>query len=144
MVVELHPEDLPSGTSQDDPLRMMYFQEELERQSWLQGNQKQTAPAQRMTDFVNGRLSSDLNPSSYAPGLIASPLHFWMPKFDSYTDAELKAYVSEFRADGIFAVFELIRRGVSLQEMTSCCGGAAVYRSARIPRVQRSDKRSVL
>ena len=83
MVVELHPEDLPSGTSQDDPLRMMYFQEELERQSWLQGNQKQTAPAQRMTDFVNGRLSSDLNPSSYAPGLIASPLHFWMPKFIS-------------------------------------------------------------
>ena len=83
MVVELHPEDLPSDTSQDDPLRMMYFQEELERQSWLQGNQKQTAPAQRMTDFVNGRLSSDLNPSSYAPGLIASPLHFWMPKFIS-------------------------------------------------------------
>ena len=83
MVVELHPEDLPSGTSKDDPLRMMYFQEELERQSWLQGNQKQTAPAQRMTDFVNGRLSSDLNPSSYAPGLIASPLHFWMPKFIS-------------------------------------------------------------
>lgn len=83
MVVELHPEDLPSNTSHDDPLCMMYYQEELERQSWLQGNQKQTAPAQRMTDFVNGRLSADLNPSSYAPGLIASPLHFWLPKFVS-------------------------------------------------------------
>ena len=83
MVVELHPVDIPSATSQDDPLIMMYFQEELERQSWLQGNQKQTAPAQRMTDFVNGRLSADLNPSSYAPGLLASPLHFWIPKFVS-------------------------------------------------------------
>ena len=39
--------------------------------------------AQKMADFVNGRLSADLNPSSYAPGLLASPLHFWMPKFVS-------------------------------------------------------------
>ena len=36
-----------------------------------------------MTDFVNGRLSSSLNASSYAPGLIANPLHFWLPEFIS-------------------------------------------------------------
>ena len=41
----------------------------------------QTAPAQRMADFVNNRLSYDLPKSSYAPGLISSPLHFWMPPF---------------------------------------------------------------
>lgn len=58
----------------------MAFQEHLERLCWQQGNMKQTAPAQRMADFVNGRLSSDLPRSSYAPGLLASPLHFWMPK----------------------------------------------------------------
>ena len=46
----------------------------------MQGNHKQTAPAQRMSDFVNGRLSYDLPKSSYAPGLISSPLHFWLPK----------------------------------------------------------------
>ena len=40
---------------------------------------RQTAPAQRMADFVNGKLSYDLPESSYAPGLISSPLHFWMP-----------------------------------------------------------------
>ena len=57
------------------------LQEELERQCWLQANRQQTAPAQRMTDFVNGRLSSSLSPSSYAPGLLASPLHFWLPEF---------------------------------------------------------------
>ena len=89
MVVEIRPEDIASlsGDSQGEPLNsalsVMRFQEELEKQCWLQGNQKQTAPAQRMADFVNGRLSADLNPSSYAPGLLASPLHFWMPKFVS-------------------------------------------------------------
>lgn len=64
-----------------NPLRMMYFQEALERATWVQGGRKQTAPAQRMADFVNNRLSIDLPPTSYAAGLIASPLHFWMPQF---------------------------------------------------------------
>ena len=77
MVVETRPEHIEG----DDVLKMMHFQEQLERDCWLQGNRQQTAPAQRMADFVNGRLSSDLPKSSYAPGLIASPLHFWLPKF---------------------------------------------------------------
>lgn len=58
----------------------MAFQEQLERTCWQQGNMKQTAPAQRMADFVDGRLSATLPQSSFAPGLVASPLHFWMPK----------------------------------------------------------------
>ncbi len=76
MVVELRPEDVEG----DDTLRMMAYQEEMERTCWQQGNRRQTAPAQRMADFVNGRLSYDLPHSSYAPGLISSPLHFWMPR----------------------------------------------------------------
>lgn len=64
-----------------NPLRLMYFQEALERLTWQQGQRSQTAPAQRMADFVNGRLSYDLPRSSYSPGLISSPLHFWMPAF---------------------------------------------------------------
>ena len=75
MVVETRAEDI-EGT---DPLRVMHFQEQLERDCWQQGNMRQTAPAQRMADFVNGRLSYDLPRSSYAPGLISSPLHFWLP-----------------------------------------------------------------
>ena len=78
MVVETRPEDV--GGDENDPLRVMHFQEKLERDCWQQANMKQTAPAQRMVDFVNGRLSYDLPKSSYAPGLISSPLHFWMPK----------------------------------------------------------------
>ena len=66
-----------------NPLIVMQFQEELEKICWQQGNMKQTAPAQRMTDFVNNRLSYDLPKSSYAPGLISSPLHFWLPKMIS-------------------------------------------------------------
>lgn len=104
-VVETHPEDvasfvqehqailqsdasLSSSTeeevlSPDSPLTMMHFQQIVEKQCWQQGNMKQTAPAQRMADFVNNRLSYDLPKSSYAPGLISSPLHFWMPSFVS-------------------------------------------------------------
>ena len=104
MVVETHPEDVAPFVKdhqavleeielrrQEDSslftphssLQMMYFQEILEKQCWQQGNMKQTAPAQRMADFVNNRLSYDLPKSSYAPGLISSPLHFWMPSFVS-------------------------------------------------------------
>jgi len=81
MVVEVHPEDLlkDNPSSSLNPLVVMHFQEELEKQCWIQGNMKQTAPAQRMADFVNNRLSYDLPKSSYAPGLISSPLHFWLP-----------------------------------------------------------------
>ena len=80
MVVETRAEDIPG----DDVLRVMHFQEELERNCWQQGNMRQTAPAQRMADFVNYRLSYDLPRSSYAPGLISSPLHFWLPQAVSH------------------------------------------------------------
>ena len=104
MVVETHPEDVAQfvkehqaiieqtemKAQQDSSLfnlhsslQMMYFQQIVEKQCWQQGNMKQTAPAQRMADFVNNRLSYDLPKSSYAPGIISSPLHFWMPSFVS-------------------------------------------------------------
>ncbi len=103
MVVEIRPEDIDSLTptlsqgegdsdlaaAQDsefnvqNSLKMLHFQEELERQCWTQGNRRQTAPAQRMVDFTRKKLSYDLPSSSYSPGLISSPLHFWMPEFIS-------------------------------------------------------------
>lgn len=98
MVVEIRPEDVSSegeckvdgvndatatAETANSDLAVMRFQEALERMTWIQGNRRQTAPAQRMADFVNNRLSYDLPKSSYAPGLISSPLHFWMPQFIS-------------------------------------------------------------
>ena len=105
MVVEIRPEDIASidnghstfniqhstfnsqpstlnpQPSTPHPLAMLQLQEELERQCWMQGNRRQTAPAQRMVDFSRKKLSYDLPTSSYSPGLISSPLHFWMPEF---------------------------------------------------------------
>ena len=43
--------------------------------------------------------------------------HFYMPKFDSWTEAELLDYISVFRDDSIFAIAQLIRLGVSLEKL---------------------------
>lgn len=85
MVVEVRPEDIPLGPDEKeaDVLSVLRFQEEMERQSWLQGGMRQTAPAQRMTDFTRRKLSYDLPETSYNPGLISSPLHFCLPDFIS-------------------------------------------------------------
>lgn len=101
MVTEIRTEDLAELASQlplaetptgrqfegedllSSPLAMMAVQEAIEQQCWMNGNRTQAAPAQRMTDFVRGRLSADLPASSYTPGVIASPIHFWMPRFIS-------------------------------------------------------------
>ena len=94
MVVEIRPEDYSELVGQeelylrngekvdaDSPLALMAFQERLEEVCWLNGGMKQTAPAQRMDDFMRKKNSFDLPVSSYTPGLLASPLHFWMPEF---------------------------------------------------------------
>ena len=78
MVVEIRPEDIP-GYEVHDVLAGIKFQEEIEYQCFINGNCRQTAPAQRMTDFINGKISPDLPATSYTPGVISSPLHFWMP-----------------------------------------------------------------
>ena len=95
MVVELRPEDLMNEelrmkneelgieSNGEGPLAMMHLQEALEASCWQQGNMRQTAPAQRMVDFTRKKLSYDLPASSYSPGLVSSPLHFWMPNFIS-------------------------------------------------------------
>ena len=92
MVVELHTEDLADSSLSSLPpvdgvvehggaLAMLEFQERLEKTAWLQGNMRQTAPAQRMVHFVNRKGSYDLPRTSYTPGLISTPIHFWMPEF---------------------------------------------------------------
>lgn len=95
MVVELHAEDLQDRSILElpqisegeqvvgGPLAMLEFQERLEYAAWLQApaGQRQTAPAQRMAQFVNNKGSYDLPKSSYTPGLISTPMHFWMPRF---------------------------------------------------------------
>ena len=64
-------------------LAVMALQESIEKMAWLNGTRSQVAPAQRMMDFIQGKCSDQLAESSYTPGVVASPLHFWMPKFIS-------------------------------------------------------------
>lgn len=148
MVVETHPEDLAHPSLQElmqtsmadesfahgredwmdanNPLRLMYIQEALERQCWIQANRTQTAPAQRMSDFVNKRLSSSLASTSYAVGLIASPLHFWMPQF--FTD----------RLREGFLLFGKHHHGFLTNEATMIAVETRTSSPVRIPRDRES------
>ncbi|WP_111309404.1 NAD(P)/FAD-dependent oxidoreductase [Confluentibacter sediminis] len=62
------------------PLKGLEYQKNLEKIAFTAGGRSQVAPAQRLTDFVEGRLSADLNASSYQPGLNSAPLHSLLPK----------------------------------------------------------------
>ncbi len=75
MVVEVRPEDLRGN----DVFSVMRFQEEMEQTAYVNGGATQVAPAQRMSDFVNRKMSFDLPETSYVPGVISSPLHFLLP-----------------------------------------------------------------
>jgi len=80
IVVELNVErDFPKY-EHFGVLKGLEYQKDLERLAFTAGGRTQTAPAQRLTDFVEGRLSSDLNPTSYQPGLKSAPLHSLLPK----------------------------------------------------------------
>lgn len=62
-------------------LKGLEYQKNLERLAFTSGGRSQVAPAQRLTDFVEGKLSDSLNETSYQPGLKSAPLHSLLPKF---------------------------------------------------------------
>lgn len=61
-------------------LKGLEFQKDLEKIAFYAGGRTQTAPAQRLGDFIDGKLSTDLNDCSYQPGLKSAPLHSLLPK----------------------------------------------------------------
>ena len=79
IVVEIKPEDLVKFSKMDE-FAGLEFQKEIEREAWKNGGHTQMAPAQRLTDFVNGTTSVALPKVSYSPGVTSSPLHNWLPK----------------------------------------------------------------
>ena len=79
MVVELHPEDLPEEYRKHGVLAMMRFQQEMERRAFVEASNSLIAGAQRMKDFVDGKPSRNIPPSSYLPGVQTSRLDLWMP-----------------------------------------------------------------
>jgi uncharacterized FAD-dependent dehydrogenase len=79
IVVEIRPEDLIKYSAAGE-MAGIEFQKELEREAWKNGGHTQRAPAQRLTDFVDGQTSGSLPKTSYFPGVTSSPIHNWMPK----------------------------------------------------------------
>ena len=79
MAVEVMEEDLVDY-KKFGALAGLKFQEDLEKLSFEKGGSNLAAPAQRMSDFVEGVQSLDLPASSYQPGLKSSNLHEWLPK----------------------------------------------------------------
>lgn len=76
IVVEIKKEDFP-----DEPLSGLKLQEELEHLAFENGAEPNMAPAQRLSDFVEGRASRDLPKCSYLPGIVPSRLDLWLPPF---------------------------------------------------------------
>lgn len=81
MVVEIRPEDIPVEFQQYGVLAGLRFQQHVEHLTFVNnGGKGRVAPAQRLLDFVKGKVSADLPECSYMPGIISSPLHFWLPE----------------------------------------------------------------
>lgn len=79
IVVQINLEDL-GAYQKDGVLAGLRFQQDLERMTFNNGGMGQIAPAQRLSDFIRGKVSNDLPKTSYHPGIISSPLHMWLPE----------------------------------------------------------------
>ena len=110
IVVEINADkDIPKY-EQFGALKGLEYQKNLERLAFTSGGRTQTAPAQRLTDFVEGNLSQDLNPTSYQPGLKSAPLHSLLPKligsnlrkgFESFGQKMKGYYTAEANVIGV-------------------------------------------
>ena len=80
IVVEINAEKDLYKYEKHGVLKGLEYQKDLERLAFTSGGRTQTAPAQRLTDFVEGKLSDSLNPTSYQPGIKSTPLHSLLPK----------------------------------------------------------------
>jgi len=102
MVVSVELSDLQAYESHG-ALAGLKFQEEIEKAAFNVAGKGQIAPAQRMTDFVNSKVSGNLNPCSYVPGLVSAAVHEILPSFISSRlqkafvnfDEKMKGYLTQ-------------------------------------------------
>ncbi|MEX2456288.1 MAG: FAD-binding protein, partial [Balneolaceae bacterium] len=80
IVVELKRKDF-EPFAEYGPLAAMKFQKNIEQRAWSEGGKTQTAPAQRLVDFVENRISDDLPNTSYSPGITSVDLKSVLPDF---------------------------------------------------------------
>ncbi|GCD77067.1 FAD-dependent dehydrogenase [Thermaurantimonas aggregans] len=102
IVVEILPDDV-AEFKKDGPLAALRFQQMVERRVWEAGGKTQSAPAQRLIDFINGKVSTSLPECSYIPGLTPVNMHEVLPEFVSFRLKEgfkafgrkMKGYLNE-------------------------------------------------
>lgn len=80
IVVSVDPEELP-GYTPENPFVCLDFQQEVEKKCWEAAGKTQRVPAQRMKDFVDGKVSKDFPRSSYQPGIVSVDLNTVLPDF---------------------------------------------------------------
>lgn len=80
IVVEIRPEDI-GRPGRPEEFAGLDFQKEFERLAWEEAGRTQSAPAQRLMDFINGLNSGTLPEVSYFPGVTSSLMHEWIPGF---------------------------------------------------------------
>ncbi len=80
IVVAVENKDLSSYNSHDE-LANMIFQGEVEHKAWIEAGKTQKAPAQRLQDFVDNKLSGNLLKTSYQPGLTSINMRALLPDF---------------------------------------------------------------
>ncbi|MDW5287392.1 NAD(P)/FAD-dependent oxidoreductase [Formosa sp. PL04] len=110
IVVEINADTDLYKYEQFGALKALEYQKDLEKLAFTSGGRSQVAPAQRLTDFVEGRLSSDLNSTSYQPGIKSVPLHSLLPKligkslrkgFESFGQKMKGYYTAEANVIGV-------------------------------------------
>lgn len=125
IVVSIEADDV-KGFKKHGALAGLRYQQQLEQTAWEQGGKTQTAPAQRLDDFVRGRMSSALQPCSYLPGIRPSALHEWLP-------APLRSRLQEG-----FAGFGKVMRGYLTNEAQIVGVESRTSAPVRIPRGEDS------
>ncbi len=111
---------------EENPLLLMYFQEEVERKCFAVGGGKMVAPAQRMTDFVARKVSQNLPDCSYVPGLHSTDLQNVLP-----------SYITKSLSDG-FKRFNKSMPGYLTNEAVLVATESRTSSPVRIPRDKES------
>ncbi len=91
IVVTVDPEDMDGYES--NPFVCLDLQRSVERACWVAGGKTQKVPAQRMIDFIEGKVSQTLPKSSYQPGLVSVDLNKLFPEFIA---SRLRTALSDF------------------------------------------------
>ncbi|RNC86006.1 MAG: FAD-binding protein [Balneola sp.] len=125
IVVELKEEDF-KDFAEYGPLAAMKFQEAIEQRAWEAGGKSQTAPAQRLVDFTEGKISDSLYRTSYAPGITSVELGEVLPDF-----------IYQHLQQG-FKAFELSMKGYLTNEAIVHAPETRTSSPVRIPRDRKT------